>query len=303
MLLVKNLTKEFKNVFAVDNISFKVEEGKIFGLLGPNGAGKTTTIRTILNIIKPSSGEITFDGKPITDEFFNIIGYLPEERGLYKKSKVMDVILYFAQLKNMSKPEAISEAEMWLKKLDIPDYRDKKIEELSKGNQQKIQFITSIIHNPKLLILDEPLSGFDPINQQLIKELIISFVTGGKIIILSTHQMEMAEKMCSEIFLINKGKEVLHGSLSDIKRKFGGNIVKLEFDGDSTFINTLPYVINVDNYNNYAEVQLKEDVHPNQLLKDIVNKLSISHFSIIDPTLNKIFIDSINQTTKQKSYE
>jgi ABC-2 type transport system ATP-binding protein len=298
MLEVENLVKEFKNIKAVDNISFKVEEGKIFGLLGPNGAGKTTTIRIALNIIKPTSGKINFEGKPITNEFFNTIGYLPEERGLYKRSKVIDSILYFAELKNMNRQKALEEADFWLKKLEAEQYKDKKLQELSKGNQQKIQFIISVIHNPKLLILDEPFSGFDPINQQLIKETILSFVGSGKIIILSTHQMETAEKLCSEIFLLNKGKEVVSGSINYVKKKYGGNNIKIEFEGDASFIKNLPFVNQVDNYSNYAEVQLNDNTSPDELLKAVIDKLRITHFSVVEPTLNKIFIDVINENQK-----
>jgi ABC-2 type transport system ATP-binding protein len=299
MLIVENLTKEFNNVIAVNNLSFTVEEGRIFGMLGPNGAGKTTTIRTVLNIIKPSAGRILFKDKPITDEFFNIIGYLPEERGLYKKAKVIDVIVYFAQLKNLSKERAITKAKEWMQKLEIEHYSGKRIEELSKGNQQKIQFITSVIHDPELLILDEPFSGFDPLNQALIKELILSFVTSGKIIILSTHQMETAEKLCPDILLIDKGMEVYKGSLSSLKKRFGINSIKIEFNGDGKFIDYLPMVQNVDRYSNYAEIQLKDNFHPSEFLKILTSKIEISHFSLIEPTLNKIFIDLIKQNQNQ----
>lgn len=295
MLLVENLVKEFINVRAVDNISFKIEEGKIFGLIGPNGAGKTTTIRIVLNIIKPTSGSITFEGKPVSNEFFNVIGYLPEERGLYKKSKVIDSLLYFAQLKNMSKKKALEEADYWLNKLEASEYRDKKLQELSKGNQQKIQFILSVIHNPKLLILDEPFTGFDPINQQLIKETILSFVDSGKIIILSTHQMETAEKLCSEIFLINKGKEVISGNLNQIKKSYGGNNIKIEYSGDASFIKKLRFVKQVDIYSNYAEIQLADGTPPGEFLRTLVDKININSFSVIEPTLNKIFIDTVKE--------
>jgi ABC-2 type transport system ATP-binding protein len=298
MLEVRNLIKEYKDVVAVNNISFTAKPGKIFGLLGPNGAGKTTTIRTVLNIIKPSAGEITYNGKVIGQEFFNIIGYLPEERGLYKKSKVVDVLLYFAELKNLDKHQALIKIDEWLKKLNIIEYRNKKIEELSKGNQQKIQFITAVLHDPEILILDEPFSGFDPINQQQIRELISSFVDSGKYIILSTHQMETAEKMCTEIFLINKGKEVCSGELTEVKKRFGGNHIKLGFEGDAKFLSSDKRVIHFDNYNNYAEVQLNETINPAEFLRSIVDKLSITHFSVIEPTLNKIFIDVINQSSK-----
>ncbi|GMR25446.1 MAG: ATP-binding cassette domain-containing protein [Ignavibacteria bacterium] len=295
MLKVNNLVKEFQNITAVDNISFKVEPGKIFGLLGPNGAGKTTILRTVLNIIKPTSGKVLFNDKMITANFLNQIGYLPEERGLYRKSKVIDVILYFAELKNMSRTEAVKQADSWLKRLDILHYRNNKIDELSKGNQQKIQFIMSVIHNPQLLIFDEPFTGFDPINQQEIRELIFSFVSEGKIIILSTHQMETAEKLCTDIFLLNKGKEVTSGKLSHIKKEFGGNHVEIKFNGNVSFLSSMTEVITVDTYNNYAEVHLKDIVEPSVFLKKLTDKIDITHFSVIEPTLNRIFIDLIKQ--------
>ena len=296
MLTVRNLTKQYNDVIAVKDLSFTVSEGKIFGLLGPNGAGKTTTIRTVLNIIKPTSGEIKFYDKEISRDFFNVIGYLPEDRGLYKKSRVDEVILYFAALKNMSRADAVRQLDFWLKKLEIPHYKTKKVEELSRGNQQKVQFITSVIHNPRLLILDEPFSGFDPINQQVIRETILSFVSEGKLIILSTHQMELAEKMCSDILLMNKGQEVCSGSLSQLKKNFSGNMVEIGFEGNSEVIKNLSYVKGVDDYNNFAEVQLEDTVEPYLFLRDVSGKIKVSHFRIIEPTLNKIFIDMIKHS-------
>lgn len=293
MLEVKNLTKTYGQIRAVDNLTFSVKPGKIFGMLGPNGAGKTTTIRTILNIIKPNSGEVLLNGKPVTKDLFNSIGYLPEERGLYKKSKVIDVITYLAHLKGMQSSDIKTETDKWLKKLEIPQYRERKVEELSKGNQQKIQFITAVIHNPELLILDEPFSGFDPINQQLIKDVILDLLDNGKIIILSTHQMDTAEKLCSEILLINEGKEVLSGSLSEIKQKFGGNHVRFSYEGDVKFLSEMDEVISFELYSNNAEVHIKDEVKPELFLKKIIDKVTIKQFSIIEPTLNKIFIDSI----------
>ncbi len=220
MLSVNNLVKSYNHTRAVDNLSFQVHPGRIFGMLGPNGAGKTTTIRAILNIIKPTSGEIFFDNKLITYEYYNMIGYLPEERGLYKRSKVIDVLIYFAGLKNIRKKDAGKLADIWLNKLNISEYREKKIEQLSKGNQQKVQLIAAVIHNPRLLILDEPFTGFDPINQQEVKNLILSFVSEGKTIILSTHLMDLAEKLCEDILLIDNGQAISSGKLSDIKKKF-----------------------------------------------------------------------------------
>lgn len=293
MLEVKNLVKTYGSITAVNNLSFGVKPGKIFGMLGPNGAGKTTTIRTILNIIKPNSGEVLLNQKQVTKDLFNSIGYLPEERGLYKKSKVSDVITYLASLKGMHANAIKNELDKWLKKLEIPQYRDRKIEELSKGNQQKIQFISAVIHNPELLILDEPFSGFDPINQQLVKDVILDLLDNGKIIILSTHQMDTAEKLCSEILLINEGKEVLSGELSEIKKKFGGNHVMFAYEGDIKFLSEMDEVISFEIYSNAAEVHLKDEVKPELFLKKIIDKVTVKQFSIIEPTLNKIFIDSI----------
>jgi ABC-2 type transport system ATP-binding protein len=295
MLIVNNLVKKYGSTLAVDNLSFKVHPGKIFGLLGPNGAGKTTTIRAILNIIKPSSGEILFNEQSITYDYYNIIGYLPEERGLYKRSKVMDVLIYFAALKNMMKMDASRRADFWLKKFNISEYRNKKIEQLSKGNQQKVQLIAAIIHNPKMLILDEPFTGFDPINQQEVKDLIISFISEGKTIILSTHQMELAEKLCEDILLINKGRTVSSGNLADIKKNFGGNNVRIGINGDNNFLKEFSEIIKIDNYSSYSEIQLKDNVKPSEFLKKIISHVEVNHFSIIEPSLNKIFIDLIKK--------
>lgn len=293
MLSVKDLTKSYGDIVAVDSISFEVEKGQIFGLLGPNGAGKTTTMRMILNIINPTRGKIIFDREKSLSNFYDIVGYLPEERGLYKKSRVIDLILYFASLKGMKRSFAKIEAKKWLSKLEISDLAVRKIGELSKGNQQKVQFICSIIHNPEILIFDEPFTSLDPINQQEIKNLILEFANNGKIIILSTHQMDIAEKLCAKIFLINKGKEVCSGLLSDIKGKFGGNNIKLGIDGDCNFLKSSSDVISYEIYSNYCEVQLKESVNPTEFLKMIIDKKTVTHFSIIQPSLNKIFLDLV----------
>ncbi len=293
MLEITNLSKYYGNIKAVENLSFKVSPGKIFGLLGPNGAGKSTTIKSIINVIKPNEGEILFDGNKINNQFLNRIGYLPEERGLYKKSKVIDVIIYLASLKNMHKNEIISQSDLWMEKLHITDLKFRKIEELSKGNQQKIQFICSVIHNPDLLILDEPFSGFDPINQQEIKNFILDFLDSGKSIILSTHQMDTAEKLCSEILLLNNGKSVLQGTLQEIKLKFGGNHIRINIDGDENILSFYDEVISYEAYKNLIDVHLKDEISPPDFLKKLIQRVSVNHFSIIEPTLEKIFIDTI----------
>ncbi len=299
MLEVKNLSKYFGSIKAVNELSFRVNRGEIFGLLGPNGAGKSTTIKSILNIIKPNDGEIFFDNHPIDEKFLNNIGYLPEERGLYKKSKVIDVILYFASLKGLNSNEVISRANFWLEKLHITDLKNRKIEELSKGNQQKIQFISAVIHNPDLLILDEPFSGFDPINQQEIKNFILDFLDNGKCIILSTHQMDTAEKLCSEILLLNNGRSVLQGTLQEIKKKFGGNHIRVNFDGDENILSSFTEVISYEVYSNLIDIHLTDNISPSDFLKKLIQRVSVNHFSIIEPTLEKIFIDTIkNEKSK-----
>lgn len=299
MLEVKNLYKRYRNIVAIDRISFQVKPGKIFGLIGPNGAGKTTTMRMILNIIKPSDGEILFENRKSLNDFYNIVGYLPEERGLYKKSKVIDLLLYFGFLKNMKRSIARNEIMIWLNRFGIKDLAYRQIEELSKGNQQKVQFIASIIHNPKILILDEPFSGFDPINQQEIKNFIIEFVNSGKILILSTHQMDMAEKLCSEIFLINKGKEVCSGELADIKKKFGGKHIRIEFEGNPDFLKMHEMILQYEIFSNYSEIQLRDSINPSEFLKSIVDMTTLIHFSVIEPSLNKIFIDLVKQSSSK----
>ncbi len=297
MLEIKELKKEFNNVTAVAGINFSVEKGKIFGLLGPNGAGKTTTIRMILDIIKPSSGEIIFNGTKITREFQDKIGYLPEERGLYKKSKTLDILTYFGTLKGMEKNFAAAAAKKWLKRLAIEEYAGKKIEELSKGNQQKIQFIAAFLHDPEIIVLDEPFSGFDPVNQELAKSVIAEYLNSGKIVILCTHQMDIAEKLCSDIFLINKGKEVLSGSISDIKKKFGQNIYKAEFEGDASFVKDLPGVVSVDLDSTILEARLDAGYKPHEFLRALSGKVNVNSFVSAEPSLHNIFIQTVNQTS------
>lgn len=296
MLEVKNLRKEYSSVIAVDDISFSIEPGKIFGLMGPNGAGKTTTIRMILDIIRPTSGDIHYNGKNVGSAIYNITGYFPEERGLYKKSKVNDVIMYFAGLKGLDHSAAAKNTKHWLKKLEMEAHAGRKIQELSKGNQQKIQFICSVVHDPQILILDEPFSGFDPINQQLIKDEILGFVNAGKIIVLSTHQMDIAEKLCESIFLINKGREVCSGNISEVKKQFGTEAIKIEYSGDASFLKTMPEVKTVDLYQNFAEVELVKGSDTSEFLMKILPRLNIRQFSVLEPTLYKIFIDVIKQT-------
>ncbi len=299
MLSIKNLHKEFKNVVAINNVSFTVEPGRIFGILGPNGAGKTTTIRCVLDIIKPDRGEINFNGEIADENFRNKVGYLPEERGLYSKSRVVDVISYFGELRGLSASHARNQTKHYLKKLEIEHYLNKKVNELSKGNQQKIQFIAAVINNPTILILDEPFAGLDPINQQLIKNLIQEFLDEGKIIILSTHQMEVAEKLCSQILLINKGEEILKGKLTEIKKNFGKLSLIIKSPQLGKDILDFPEVSSADIYENYSEVVLKIGIDSQKLLRRLIEKYEITGFDLKEPSLNSIFIEAVSNANEK----
>lgn len=293
MLKISGLRKEFDTVVAVDGVSLDVQRGELFGLLGPNGAGKTTTIRTVLNIIKPDSGSITFDDRAFSPEMWNIIGYLPEERGLYRKSRIIATILYFAALKGIEAEEATPRAHAWLERFGLSGRANDRVEELSKGNQQKVQLITSLIHNPQLLILDEPFSGLDPVNQILLKDVLMELKRKNVAIIFSTHQMEQVEKMCDNICLINKGKKVLGGPLRQIKQQYGKNSVHLEFEGDAGFLAQLPMVRRADVYQNYAEVELHDPAQSGSLLKQLDGKVSLRKFEVVEPSLHSIFINVV----------
>jgi ABC-2 type transport system ATP-binding protein len=293
MLRVSKLRKAYEGVVAVDDVSLEVQRGELFGLLGPNGAGKTTTIRTVLNIIAPDRGTITFDGKPFTEEMWNIIGYLPEERGLYRKSKILNAILYFASLKGIHEREAKPAAYQWLERFGLKDSAHRKVEELSKGNQQKVQLIISLLHHPQLLILDEPFTGLDPVNQILLKDILMDLRQQNVAIVFSTHQMEQVEKMCDNICLINKGREVLSGSLRDVKKRYGTNSLRIEFDGDGEFLRSLPNVKRADVYQNYAELELHDPAKSGDILSKLDDKLSIRKFEVVEPSLNSIFINVV----------
>jgi ABC-2 type transport system ATP-binding protein len=293
MLKIINLKKEYDAVVAVDGVSLEVKRGELFGLLGPNGAGKTTIIRTVLNIIQPDSGEITFNGKPFTNEIWNIVGYLPEERGLYRKSKIINAILYFSALKGVPAKQAKPLAYYWLERFGLKNEGHRKIEELSKGNQQKVQIIISILHSPQLLILDEPFTGLDPVNQILLKDILLELRQKNVAIVFSTHQMEQVEKMCDNICLINKGKQVLSGELHEIKKRYGTNSVHLEYEGDGEFLKDFSFVHRANVYQNYAELELTDISKSTELLVSLNGKLLLRKYEIIEPSLNSIFINVV----------
>jgi ABC-2 type transport system ATP-binding protein len=290
ILELEHISKSYSNKQVIDNISFSVDQGEIFGLLGPNGAGKTTTLRMMLDIIKPESGNIKVFGKDLDPNSKDKIGYLPEERGLYKKSRVIELLVYLAQLKGMTKTRAVEDAESLLQSIEMLEHKDKKIEELSKGMQQKIQFIATIIHNPDLIVVDEPFSGLDPVNTQIIKNILLEQKKGGKTIILSTHMMEQAEVMCDRILMINKGMVVLNGKVKDIKNEHRNNSVFLEFDGNLSSLEGLGQIENIVRHGTYIEIFLKEGHDIQSLIQDIVTRVRILRLEQSTPSLNEIFI-------------
>ncbi len=293
ILKVVNVSKKFDKLKAVDDISFSIEKGKVYGILGPNGAGKTTTIRMIMSIIIPDSGVIEILGEKDLKKVNHKIGYLPEERGIYRKMKVNDVLRFLGELKEMKGKKAQTEIDYWLEKLELIKWKKSKVEELSKGMQQKLQFIATVMPKPDILILDEPFLGLDPINTQLIKDVIMEEKQRGTTIIFSTHQMESAEKLCDEIMLINKGKKILDGTVQAVKRQFGNKSVQIAYTGDNSFLNTFEGIRSYNDFGNYVEINLEPEIEPHSLLKAIVDKVNISRFEVMEPSLHDIFIKSV----------
>jgi len=290
ILELEHVSKSYSDKQIIDNISFSVDQGEIFGLLGPNGAGKTTTLRMMLDIIKPESGNIKVFGKDLDPHSKDRIGYLPEERGLYKKSKVIELLVYLAQLKGMTKTRAMENTESLLQSVEMQEYKDKKIEELSKGMQQKIQFIATIIHDPDLIVVDEPFSGLDPVNTQIIKNILLEQKKGGKTIILSTHMMEQAEAMCDRILMINNGMIVLNGKVGDIKNEHRNNSIFLEFEGNLSSLEGLDQIEKIIRHGTYIEIFIKEGHDIQSLIEDIVTRVRILRIERSTPSLNEIFI-------------
>lgn len=293
-LQLKNIRKEYDGKVAVDNLSLDVSKGVIYGIIGPNGAGKTTTIRMIMDITRPDSGEILIEGKPPGSDFKNRVGYLPEERGLYKKMTLNEVIIFLAELKGCTPKVIKPRIDDWLKRVDLLDYKDRKVEELSKGMQQKLQFITTIIHKPDIIILDEIFSGLDPINMELIKDILLELKRDGRTILFSTHVMEQAEKLCDNICMISKGHKVIDGTLSEVKSQFGKNSVQIVIEGDGQFIRTLPGVKEMTEFTNYIELRVDPSIDYNGLLKSIIEQVSVRRFDIVAPSLYDIFLDMAN---------
>lgn len=294
-LILENVSKTFVEKKAVEGISFSLNKPGVFGLLGTNGAGKTTTIRMLLGIIKKDSGEITWNGKKVDRKSVNF-GYLPEERGVYPKVKIYDQLMYFAELKGMKKQEADSAIGTWAKKLKVEEYMQMPAEKLSKGNQQKIQFMTAVIHNPELVVLDEPFSGLDPVNTELLKNIIIDLVKEEKYVIMSAHQMSTIEEFCSDILILNKGKTVLQGNLREIKDQYPANRVQIETN-ESITENIAKLGLEIENEkNNEYTVKIDNEEQAHNLLNELVKDgKTINKFEITKPTLNDIFIEKVGE--------
>jgi ABC-2 type transport system ATP-binding protein len=299
-LEIHNLSKSFGSLKAVDDVSFNVPEGSIFGLIGRNGAGKTTTIRMMMNIYMPDSGEVILRGNKTGAGTKDIVGYLPEERGLYPKMKVLETLLFFARIKGKKGKDLTIKAKEYLERFDLTGRINSKIEELSKGNQQKIQFIISVFHDPEIIMLDEPFSGLDPVNTNLLKDIVLEKKQEGKIVILSTHLMDFAEKMCDHLAMIDHGKIILHGSLSDIKSKFSQRNVTLNYEGDISFLKNHPLVEKISDFGNNTGIRLKEVRHTQELLRMLVeNKIKVNSFISNDISLQEIFIELAGKQTDE----
>jgi ABC-2 type transport system ATP-binding protein len=293
ILELRNVRKAYGSFVAVDNVSMAVPAGSIFGLLGPNGAGKTSSIRMIMNITAPDSGEVEVFGHSRTAEDLRRIGYLPEERGLYKKMTVMDQLVFLGEIRGLRGPKLVADIQQWLERVELTRWAKSKIEELSKGMQQKVQLIGTVLHTPDLLILDEPFSGLDPLNQELFRDLLLEYRSQGKSVVLSTHGMELAERMCDHICLISNGRAVLDGELKGIKRQIGGNSFRLVADGDLERLKTMPEVEQATIKDNVVKLMLRPEAQGSETLRRMVEFLNVHEFRSEEPELEQIFLKAV----------
>ena len=297
---LENISKTFGSHIAVNDLTLNVPKGSIYGFIGPNGSGKTTTIRMIMNILYPDKGNILIFNKKQSGSYLDEVGYLPEERGLYKKMKVKKLISFYAKLKNVPNPGKV--ADEWLKKFDLTDWTNKKVEALSKGMSQKVQFIIAVINKPKVVILDEPFSGLDPVNAEIIKEEILKLRDNGSTIIFSTHDMSVAERMCDFIFMIYKGRKVLDGTLQSIKDQFGKDTIRVQLDGGKRVLDEIPNIDKINDFGQIQEIRMKAGSDPQEILSAIISKTNVTKFEITSPSLNDIFI-RIARPEKNENHE
>jgi ABC-2 type transport system ATP-binding protein len=287
------VTKTYAGHVAVKDLSLEIPRGSVFGLLGPNGAGKTTTLRMAMNVIAADSGTIQILGRPADETGRDRIGYMPEERGLYPRMVLEEQLLFFAALKGISRKEAAQRAGPWLERTGLADWRKRKLNELSKGMQQKAQFIATVLHDPDVLILDEPLSGLDPVGVDLMHEVFLDLRRQGKTLVLSTHQMQTVERLCDAIALIDRGEKLLDGKVSEVKRRHGNNTVVLAFEGDGGFLADLSGVAALTDFGRYVEIRMKEGTDPQTILREAVARLRVTRFELVEPSLHDIFVQQV----------
>lgn len=292
---LERVSKSYDDFVAVDNLSFSISSHRIFGLLGPNGAGKTSSIRMMIGIIMPDAGSVRLFGEPFERRHLHKVGYLPEERGLYRKITVRENLALLGQLSGLTSRDAIARARRWAERLDIAEWVDKPVEDMSKGMQQKVQFIAALLHEPELIIMDEPFAGLDPINANVLKDLILELKEQGRTILFSTHRMDQVEKLCDSICLINHGRAVLQGSLREIKAGYGSRFVQIAYEGEGNFLTRCPLVEASNNYGNYAEVKLRAGADAQELLRAAMCSAKISRFEVMEPSLEQIFIDRVEK--------
>ncbi|MGH9394647.1 MAG: ABC transporter ATP-binding protein [Terriglobales bacterium] len=293
------IVKSFGEVHAVQGVSLSVPEGSVYGFLGPNGSGKTTSIRMMVNILVPDSGGVRIQGVPAGDRTKDRIGYLPEERGLYPKMKVRELLEFFAELKNVPAAQAKTRAKHWLERVELGAWSEKKLNELSKGMQQKIQFIVAVIADPPILILDEFSSGLDPVNANLLKDILLELRGQGKTILFSTHRMDEAERLCDHVCLIDHGRKILDGRLADIRNAAGKATVRVDYRGDSALLRQAPGVLQADDFGNYAELKLRPEAQTPgavaELLRYLASRLDLTRFEQLEPSLNQIFLEAVGK--------
>jgi len=302
MLELDRVTKAYDEFVAVDDLSLQIPEGEIFGLLGPNGAGKTSSIRMMIGITLPDSGSVRLFGRSLTRPLLERVGYLPEERGLYKRMKILENLVFLARLKGISVPEATRRAHHWLERLDLGRWANAKVEELSKGMQQKVQFIAAVLHEPGFMILDEPFSGLDPGSSLQLKDALLELKKQGKTILFSTHRMDTVERLCDSICLINQGRSVLFGGLREIKASYGRSRVQLEYDGELPLLDDPALVAGYNDFGNYVELRLAPGADPQLLLACAMKRARIRRFEMVEPSLEEIFLETVESTMAVPSH-
>ena len=292
-LVLKGVSKTFAGHVAVRDLSLEVPRGSVFGLLGPNGAGKTTTLRMVMNILGPDAGSIEILGRPADLAARDRVGYMPEERGLYPRMVLEEQLVFLAAIKGVPRKVATEQLGPWLERLGLSDWRQRKTNELSKGKQQKAQFIATVLHEPELLIMDEPMSGLDPVGMDVMRDVMVDLSRRGSTIVLSSHQMDTVERLCDRVALINKGEKVLEGAVGEVKDRHGKNTVVLAYDGDGSFLASLPGVAKVSDFGQYVEIRMEDGADPQPILKEATERLTVRRFEIVVPSLHDIFVEAV----------